>query len=73
VRYYLRANTRQIVNFIFPVAGFMVCLILWWNLSTRAHIFGLAWMSLGIAYAAWTTRGFHKSLVAFEGAAEAAD
>jgi amino acid transporter len=73
VRYYLRADKKEPLNLILPGVGFIVCLILWWNLSTRAHVFGLAWMSLGIAYAAWTTRGFSKSLVVFEGAAEAAD
>jgi hypothetical protein len=30
-------------------------------------------MALGIAYAAWTTRGFRRSLVVFEGAAETAE
>jgi putrescine importer len=73
VRYYLRADEKKLVNLVLPAVGFIVCLILWWNLSTRAHVFGLAWMSLGIAYAAWTTRGFRSSLVVFEGAAEAAE
>jgi putrescine importer len=72
VRYYLRADEKRLINLVLPGVGFTVCLILWWNLSTRAHIFGLAWMALGIAYAAWTTRGFRRSLVVFEGAAETA-
>lgn len=73
MRYYVRAEERKLTNLVLPGLGFVVCLILWWNLSTRAHLFGLAWMSLGIAYAAWTTRGFSGNLVVFEGASEVAE
>lgn len=71
MRYYWRADEKKLVNLLLPGIGFIVCLILWWNLSTRAHVFGIAWMLLGIVYAAWTTRGFRNRLVIFE-AAEAA-
>ena len=73
VRYYLRADEKKLVNLVLPGVGFIVCLILWWNLSVRAHVFGLAWMAVGIAYAAWTTRGFRRSLVVCESAAETAE
>lgn len=66
VRYYLRAEIRQLRNLVLPVAGFIICLILWWNLSARALIFGMVWMSLGIAYGAAKTRGFRENLMRFD-------
>jgi len=51
---------------------------LWLNLSRPAKIAGVAWMTLGIAYGAYRTRGFKAELVSFDipeetnGAAETA-
>ena len=73
MRYYVRAEEKKLINFILPVAGFVVCLILWWNLSGRALIFGISWMLLGIAFAAWRTRGFRSKLAGFEISANAAE
>jgi amino acid transporter len=61
LRYYVRAPQKKLINFLMPATGFTVCLILWWNLSSRALYFGLAWMVIGIAFAAWRTRGFRRS------------
>lgn len=66
VRYYLRAEKKEITNAIAPLAGLVICAILWWNLSTKALIFGGVWMVLGIAYGAVKTRGFQADLVQFE-------
>jgi putrescine importer len=66
MRYYWRAQNKQVINFILPVCGFFVCLLLWWNLGTQARIFGGTWMVLGIAFGAWKTRGFRSSLVDFD-------
>lgn len=66
LRYYVRAPQKKLINFLMPATGFTVCLILWWNLSSRALYFGLAWMVIGIAFAAWRTRGFRGSLAVFE-------
>jgi putrescine importer len=49
-----------------PMAGFVVCFFLWWNLSTKALIFGAIWMAVGIAFGAWKTQGFRGNLVDFE-------
>src|SRR5580700_1432296 len=49
-----------------PMAGFVVCFFLWWNLSTKALIFGAIWMDVGIAFGAWKTQGFRGNLVDFE-------
>ena len=66
VRYFLREQKKTLFNFVSPVLGFIICLILWWNLSTQARIFGAIWMAVGIAYGAWKTRGFKGDLVNFE-------
>jgi putrescine importer len=66
VRYFLREEKKTLFNFVSPVLGFIICLILWWNLSTQARIFGAIWMAVGIGYGAWKTRGFKSDLVNFE-------
>jgi putrescine importer len=49
-----------------PLAGFVICFFLWWNLSTPAKIAGSIWMAAGIAFGAWKTRGFRGDLVNFD-------
>jgi amino acid transporter len=70
VRYYLRAEKRNLLDAIAPLAGFAICAILWWNLSTNARIVGGIWMVAGIAYGAVKTKGFHAELVNFDIPAE---
>jgi putrescine importer len=66
VRYYVRAEQKQLRNLIPPLIGFSVCLLLWLNLSTTARIAGSIWMAAGIAFGAWKTKGFKGNLVNFE-------
>ena len=66
VRYFLRERRRDISNFLVPICGFTVCLLLWLNLSKPAKIAGVVWMALGIAYGAYRTRGFKAELVSFD-------
>lgn len=66
VRYFLREEKKSFLNFLPPLLGFFICLILWWNLSTKARIFGAIWMAIGIAVGAWKTRGFRGNLIDFE-------
>jgi putrescine importer len=66
VRYYLREQEKKLVNLVPPILGFVICFLLWWNLSTKARIFGALWMIVGIAFGAWKTRGFRSGLVDFE-------
>jgi putrescine importer len=66
VRYFVREDKKKLSNFFPPVLGFFICLILWWNLSTKARIVGAIWMAAGIAFGAWKTRGFRGDLVDFE-------
>jgi hypothetical protein len=66
VRYYLREEKKKLSNLLPPVLGFVICLLLWLNLSTMALIFGAIWMAVGIAFGAWKTKGFRGNLVDFE-------
>ena len=66
VRYYVRAPEKKLTNLLPPVMGFLVCLLLWLNLSRPAQIWGGIWMLVGIAYGVWKTRGFRGALIDFE-------
>ncbi len=62
VRYYWRAEEKKPWNLIPPVAGFIICFLLWVSLSRLAIILGTIWMTLGIAYGVWKTRWFREPL-----------
>jgi putrescine importer len=64
--YFVRKRRRTLENSLFPLVGFVVCLLLWINLSTSAKIVGAVWMAAGIAFGAVHTRGFRRSLVNFD-------
>ena len=66
VRYFVREQRKTWSSFFTPVAGFLVCLLLWLNLSWPAKVAGSIWMALGIAYGAVKTRGFQAELVTFD-------
>jgi len=70
VRYYVREPEKKLRNLIPPALGFATCLLLWVNLSRTAQIAGSIWMTVGIAFGAWKTRGFRGELVDFEIPAE---
>jgi len=70
LRYYVREREKKLSNLIPPAIGFVVCLILWLNLSRTAQIAGTIWMLAGIAFGAWKTRGFRGELVDFSIPAE---
>lgn len=66
VHYYFRSQRKQWINLLPPVFGFLICLLLWLNLSRPAKIAGVVWMGAGIAFGAWKTRGFRGDLVNFD-------
>jgi putrescine importer len=66
MRYYVRAKEKKVTDLLPPVAGFLICLLLWLNLSPPAKIAGTVWMLVGIAFGAWKTRGFRGNLIDFE-------
>src|ERR1700692_4183006 len=70
MRYYVREDKKKITNFIPPLAGFLICLLLWLNLSRPAKIVGAIWMGVGIAFGAIKTKGFRGNLIDFELPAE---
>lgn len=64
--YYIRGADRTLGQLIPPVLGFLICLFIWVHLSNLALIVGSIWMTAGIAYGAWKTRGFQSDLVNFD-------
>jgi putrescine importer len=66
LRFFWRAERRRPLNLLLPAAGFLVCFVLWWNLSTQARILGTVWMLIGIGVGAWRTRGFRANVINFE-------
>jgi putrescine importer len=66
VHYFLRKKEHTFANGVLPLAGFVICMLLWLNLSNKALIVGGAWMAVGIAFGAWKTRGFRDELVDFD-------
>ena len=62
LRYYWRAEEKKLGNLIPPIFGFIICFLLWLNLSHPAMKIGSVWMAVGIAFGIWRTRGFTKQL-----------
>jgi amino acid transporter len=63
--YYIRGRDRRMSQLLPPLLGFLVCLYLWLSLSVIAKIVGGTWLIAGLAYGAWRTGGFRRSLVSF--------
>ncbi len=70
MRYWVREPKKTLGNLLPPVFGFLICLLLWLNLSRTAIVAGSIWMAAGIAFGAWKTRGFRAELVNFDIPAE---
>ncbi len=49
-----------------PLAGFIFCAAIWWNLNPLAKIVGGAWIAIGFAYLTIVTRGFRIAPVALD-------
>lgn len=69
MHYFVRQPEKKLTNFILPLAGFFICLGLWWNLSSAAKIVGTIWMAAGIAFGIWKTKWFREPL-SFDAPAE---
>lgn len=72
VRQLRHPEERSLIGILIPTAGFLVCGLLWMNLSRPAFVVGLLWMIVGVSYGAIRTRGFKSQLVSFELPAEEA-
>jgi putrescine importer len=66
VHYYVRAKNRGLYDLVPPVCGFVICLLLWWNLNPYAKLAGVIWMVAGLIYGAIRTGGFRGDLIQFE-------
>jgi putrescine importer len=64
--FFWRAARKTPLNFIMPSCGFLVCLLLWWNLSMHARVLGFIWIAIGLGFGAWKTRGFKANLIDFD-------
>ena len=62
VHYYVRGKERKLGDLLMPIVGFVVCAIIWWNLSPPAKIAGSIWLGFGVAYGAWKTSFFRKEM-----------
>ncbi len=62
VRYCLRGNWKNPLNLLLPLAGFLICLYLWYNLNPLAQIAGMAWLATGFIYGAWKTNWFRRKI-----------
>jgi putrescine importer len=62
MRYYVRTDKKEILNFLVPVLGFLICGFIWWNLSPPAKIAGSIWLAVGIVYGAWKTSWFRTQM-----------
>jgi len=69
MRYFVHEKKYTVGNFIPPIVGFIVCGLLWWNLSNQAKVVGGIWMAVGVAFGIWKTRWFREPL-SFEMPAE---
>jgi hypothetical protein len=66
MRYFVCEQKKSVMNFVAPLSGFFICLLLWLNLSRPAKIVGAIWMAVGILFGAIKTRGFRGNLIDFE-------
>jgi putrescine importer len=63
---FVRARERRFDTLVPPLAGFLICLMLWLSLRWPAKLAGGVWLALGLIYGAWKTRWFRADLVSFE-------
>jgi putrescine importer len=66
LRYYVRGSDKTLGNFAPPLLGFLICLLLWLNLSWKAKLAGSIWVVAGLVFGAIKTRGFKRDLVSFD-------
>ena len=62
MRYFVRNSQKTFLNLVLPLFGFMICLWIWLSLRTPAKLAGLTWLSAGLLYGAWKTRGFREKI-----------
>jgi amino acid transporter len=67
--FFLKNHTKNLraflVDLLPPLAGFIICLIIWLNLPLKTFLIGGSWMLAGIVYLLVSTRGFKKAPATF--------
>lgn len=58
-----RTAERRLFYLLPPVVGFLICLFLWWNLSTQTKVIGALCLAIALAYGAYATHGFRNDLL----------
>ena len=48
LRYYIRAEKRELTHLVPPILGFLICFYLWLSLSGFAKVAGVAWLVVGL-------------------------
>ena len=66
IHYYVRSREKRWTDCVFPLLGFVICLLIWRSLGPWAIALGSVWMAIGIAYGAVKTNGFKTDLVRFD-------
>jgi signal transduction histidine kinase len=67
VHFFFRLKQRDLLrNLLMPALGFIICAYLWVNLSRLTLQVGFVWMALGLAYAAFVTKGFRQNPVIYK-------
>ena len=68
--YYVRppqGHRRYVLwDAVLPAGGFLMCLVFWIGLPSRAKIVGGLWLFAGLVYYAYKTRGFRKQPLQFD-------
>jgi putrescine importer len=66
-QYFLKVENKGLKSFllnaIVPILGFVVCFIIWINLSQKAKEAGFVWMAVGLVYCAYKTKVFSRKLM----------
>ena len=65
LRYWVRGEDRSWSNLVIPALGFLICLYMWLSLRTPAKIAGMSWLTAGMVFGAWKTKGFKHDLLKF--------
>jgi amino acid transporter len=51
-------RTKILGDIVLPLAGFVFCALIWWNLNPLAKGVGGIWFVAGVVYIAIATKGF---------------
>ncbi len=62
LHYRVRGGERGWLHAAIPIAGFVICFVIWLNLTWVAKTAGAVWVVIGLLYGAWKTQGFRQAI-----------